>query len=378
MDAGDLIYSGKLVRAVSCQDVDIVCLGFKGPPTPESDAVDDKGVKWRAVNGTPASRTRAMLSALPLECARFATREYRELFKTLVQNEHWDLIAIDYYGVGWALDELNKLPKRPNAKVIYVSHNFETDLSKQIAREYQGNMVAKAALAINAFKTSWLEKRLTRECDLVSAITKADGEAYLALGARRNPLVLRPGYEGYRTPNRTISADTPRKVVVLGSYRWIAKQMNLEAFLETADPVFAEAGVSVDVIGDIPGDFVERWRNKLQATQLRGFVDDLQAELTAYRMGLVIEAVGGGFKLKILDYAFNRLPIVAILAGVAGAEDLHDHFELASDFAELAEKVIATIDDFNRLNAMHSGAFDVAEGAFDWDKNARTILDNIK
>ena len=119
-------------------------------------------------------------------------------------------------------------------------------------------------------------------------------------------------------PDRRIVRATPRRVAVVGNYQWTAKQINLSAWLEAADPILQNAGVGIDVVGDAPESIRKAWEARVKATRFHGFVEDLGEFLAARRMGLVIEQTGGGFKLKTLDYIFNRLPIAAIRGSMAG------------------------------------------------------------
>ena len=106
-------------------------------------------------------------------------------------------------------------------------------------------------------------------------------------------------------------AATERRVVLVGSFHWLVKQQNLQAFLAVADPLFARHGITLDVVGSMPEALAAALRSKLRATVLHGFVDDTRPLLAGARIAVVPEAIGGGFKLKFLDYLFGRVPIAS-------------------------------------------------------------------
>jgi glycosyltransferase involved in cell wall biosynthesis len=154
----------------------------------------------------------------------------------------------------------------------------------------------------------------------------------------------------------------------------VAKQMNVAAFIDAADQRFAKAGITLDIIGDTPESFEARWGNALHATRFRGFVADVQAELAAARIGLMIEATGGGFKLKVLDYLYNRVPVFALAGSFDGLPDaVADAFVIAPDMATLVERVIAGIDDLPRLNYSQDRAYAGAADLFSWAENGRKL-----
>ena len=90
-------------------------------------------------------------------------------------------------------------------------------------------------------------------------------------------------------------------------------------------------------------------------------------------MGLVIEETGGGFKNKILEYVFNRLPIAAIKDSMTGLPMVPglDYLSFES-MRQLAHGVAAVIDDIERLNSMQRAAYEKCDSGFDWSDRGRT------
>jgi hypothetical protein len=96
-------------------------------------------------------------------------------------------------------------------------------------------------------------------------------------------------------------------------------------------------------------------------------------------MGLVVEETGGGFKLKTLDYVFNRMPIAAIRGSMAGLPLVAGlHYLSFESMRELAQGVVAAIDDIERLNSLQQAAYEKCDTAFDWRDRGRTLSDGIR
>ena len=111
----------------------------------------------------------------------------------------------------------------------------------------------------------------------------------------------------------------------------------------------------------------------------RGFVDDLNEEFRNARIALVPEEIGGGFKLKILDYIFSRVPVAAVEAALNGIPDqLKKQFIIESSIGELLTTIVAVVDDIDRLDVMENRAFELAEDLFDWDANGRRLLEALE
>ena len=377
LNAGDRVYTARLAEAVQSVGARVTFVGLSNPDAAMSDLDQlGAGVEWTVVDHPPVGIGRALASTLPLVTARFSPSAFRLRVRELLQSGQFDAVVIDNYAAGWALDELPRRGRVP--PLVYVAHNFETGLAREIAQDFRGNPAKKFALQLNALKIARLERRLQDRCDLIVALTDTDRACF----AKRKPtspmLVIPPGYSGTRVKRRTIDATVPRRVAMVGSVRWIAKQMNVAAFLEAADHRFAEAGIGLDIIGDVPEEFRLAWEPRVKATTFRGFVDHLEPELGGVRLGLSVEATGGGFKLKLLDYVFHRVPVAAFSESFEGIpEAVAQHFLVADDMADLASKVIAAIDNFARLNAMQEACFAAASGHFDWPANGRRLFEAI-
>jgi hypothetical protein len=282
--------------------------------------------------------------------------------------------------MAWAIGHIQG-SKRNGARplITYIAHNFETKLAADIARNFRGNVLRKAALYANARKIANAVRRLTSAADVIVTLTAEDATSLAPLSPSSAKLVLPPGYNGPRAPDRRIVRAMPRRVVIVGAYRWTPKQMNLSAFLEAADPILQNAGIGIDVVGEVPDAFREAWEAKVKTTRFHGFVDDLGEFLAAQRMGLVVEQTGGGFKLKILDYIFNRLPIAAIRDSMTGLPLTPglDYLSFES-MRELAQGVAAVIDDLARLNSMQQAAYEKCNIGFDWSDRGQTLCDAIQ
>src|SRR5436853_4699019 len=95
------------------------------------------------------------------------------------------------------------------------------------------------------------------------------------------------------------------------------------------------------------------------------------------RLALVPDLLGG-FKLKGLDYVFNRLPILAMRGALPGMPLKQGaSVGLFDSHAALAEGVLDLVDDFPRLNAQHALAYTACADRFDWHRIGRHLLRHI-
>lgn len=368
VDAGDRSYSVGLAKALAPHVATLRFMAIGDEQSLELARRSEPGIDWIGVSVPLRSQVSSILSSRPFLSARHSPPAFVEAVKAELRRVDYDVVVLDYYGLGWALDELRGGFDRRKTKLVYIGHNYETAVADDTAREFRGNPVKRALLYWNAAKIARMETALARGVDLSTEICDDDRISLSRLGARREPVVLRPGMDVSKFRSGRITETTPAKVVIVGSFLWIPKQLNLAEFFEQAAPVMAHANIKVDVIGAVPEALKQDIVAKCSWVRFRGFVDDLDAALPEYRFGLNIERTGGGFKLKTLSYVEAGLPIAAIEAGLTGVPDeLKRHMLVRQNPAELMRAVIEEIGDTASLNALADRAHACAARLYNWD-----------
>ncbi len=371
---GQRIYSGRLIAAVAAAGarVDVLCMaGEQARPAP---AATPCNLRWHPIEVPLPPRWLSAISRLPNVAHRSGPRRMQAALRQSLSAIRWDLVVLEGLATGWALPMLLAIPPGRRPKIVHVSHNHEASTRHRVADDYRGNPLIRLALRRDAAKARRLENRMVAAADLVTAITPADAALYRIDHPGKRVEVLTPGFAGSRLPERHVDRSLPRLAVVVGSFRWIAKRMNLEAFVRVADPLFEAAAVRLQVVGDGEPALLDALQRDCRAVQLVGPVDDLTPYLRAARIAIVPELTGGGFKLKVLDYVFNRVPIFAMDGSVAGTPLRDEHsVRLFRSFQSLARAVVDTIDDTSALDRMQQQAFDLCDHRFDWAERGHRL-----
>jgi polysaccharide biosynthesis protein PslH len=373
---GQYVYSGGLIDSVAAAGGEVEVLGLRRPESPRSNGARSRHVVWWLPSDSPHSRWGSLTSTLPNIAYRCRTSGMRRMLDRLLRRDAWDGIVFDGLSAGWALPAVldHYAGRRDRPRLIYVSHNHEGSLRSQIA-ESQPLFLKRQAVRLDALKVSRLERELVDAVDLVTAITQEDLTLYRRQSRDKAMDVLTPGYCGRRVRERRISATMPRRAVIVGSFDWIAKRMNLAEFVGVADPLFADSDVELQAVGSGDEAFLEQLRRQTLATRLTGTVPNIEPYLDQARIAIVPERSGGGFKLKVLEYVFNRVPVFALAGSFAGVPLRHnDSAMLFSDHAALAHGVLEAIDDVDRLNRLQERAFATCADRFDWSSRGRQIV----
>lgn len=380
LNSGDRIYSAELVGAVARAGSTIEFMGLSNPDDDPGDRSKlEPRVDWIEIAGKPRSKMLALFSRMPLVAARFATDPYKKALRKALATNHYDAIVLDQYALIWALPDVKRFHKG-TTRIVHVAHDYESDLTGLIARGFKGNPAKKVALWLNHYKTVAAEKALTRAADLVVTLTDDDARAFNRVDANHESLVLPPGYAGSRSPERQLPGPgAAKQVVIVGSFHWIAKQLNLEAFMQAAVPDLTRAGIRLKVAGSVPDDVRAKWSAAFPEVNFAGFVPSLSDALDDAFCALTIDAIGGGFKLKTLDYIFNGVPVAALKGTLHGLpKTVTDHFLVADTVPALVERIVAVSENEAALRGMQKNAFSAADQLFDWNRNGELFVAALK
>ena len=359
-NSGELIYTLGLLKALAATGrVETTVVAHEGT---EAEKYEIPRTHFHLPAPVPGKSPLSLVSRLPSDAHRLGGPAIRRTLREVLARGNFDRAVIDQAATGWALDLLP-----PALPLLYVAHNHEAVVRAEVAANATGPV--GALMRLDARKYAALEHRIARRAAWISAITPRDADAFRRAFPDKRYLVLPPGFEGPVPdgPPAEITAATPRNVVLAGTFGWIAKRRNLEAFLRDAAARFPAAGIRFTVVGLADPAYFAALGRQYPWASFHPNVPSVEPFLRDARIGLIPEALGGGFKLKALDYIFHGLPLASIDSALSGLP-LSPGVETiaAPDTASLASRVADRIDDLEFLNAAARGALDRCRDAFHW------------
>ena len=364
---GGLVYSMELASAVARAGAIVTMIGLADG----ADADEFLPNSLRPVSGAIRGGVGSVFSALPNQAYACAIPEFEHALD-LALRQPWDVVVIDSLRSAWSVDFVER---RHPGVTVFISQNHDATVRRRVAAEASLWSGRRALLTLDRHKVVRLERRVTELADVITSITEDDQRLFEVDAPTKRHLVLRPGWSGRRTAEPLPIDDRPRRVGIVGSFEWHVKQVNLRRFLLAADPIFARAGVELVVGGKVPASFVAEFDGRLGATTFLGWVEDLGDVLRSCRIGVISEPLGGGFKMKSLDYVFNDVPIAA-LTGAAAGLPLAPAVNMleATNEPSLADVIVTAIDDSERLQAMAESARSACERVFSWDAAGAALV----
>ncbi|MCG8440875.1 MAG: glycosyltransferase [Caulobacterales bacterium] len=373
--SGDLLVTAELTSALAAEpDVDLtVFCGERGAAPIE----DEPQAEWIFGGSKRFASVRSLVSASPLAAVRALSPGDLRAIAALVAERRYDMVIVNESAAGQAAKVVAGVRRaRGDTVLVYLSHNVDSVIRLNIARNI-ANPIERIARLADAYRYQRLEAEIVRHADAVTAMSEED-VAYYENASGTATALLKPAYGGERLTSRTIDSRAPRVAVLVGTFHWAAKQINLRELVEAYKRACeaGEATFALRIAGRMPDALArEIAAIKPDITLVRGF-RDLTDVLRDARIAFVLERLGGGFKLKILDYVFHRVPIMAYPAAMAGSSLTPGEAYLAVETAEEAMRLCeSAIDDDARLNSLHEHAYAAASDAFSWSDRVQTLRD---
>lgn len=361
---GDLLYSRNMLEATALSGVNITAMVLHVEPF-HYQIAPIPNLRW--IEGDTRKRPdwQTIFSALPNCSNRYRLQgNLNKLFAAL-HAENFNAIIFDSHATAGFLDEIKRWRQQSGSKVrlIYVAHNHQASTQQAVA-EATTPLLRRIIMRRDAVKTAALEDDLVRSCDGMTAITIEDRALFETKHGPLNCVVATPAYNERRLAARDLF-KTDRTVSLIGNFFWVAKRINLEAFLTNAEKVFPNRSIRLRIAGNMTSTYLDQMRARFPWATFLGRLDSLEPELDMARIGVIPDCVGGGFKLRSLGYAFNRVPIAGVANGLTGTQLTPDvDFIAAEDMASLVARITEVIDDLPKLSAVADRAYSVCEHKF--------------
>lgn len=377
---GDAIYSSHLIENLAKAGASITVLCQSPDPQAPFEIPETAGVTWHVVHARQRRQAVSLFSILPSLAYRFGGPTVRAALAGELTNKDWDAILIDHIGMGWAIElVLRRYRNQARPILVYVSHNHEETTRHIVYRNFHGSPATKFGLLLDSIKSTRLERRLTKEADLITVNTEEDRALFGSRKSKERILTLMPGYDGSVRERPSNFNEIPRRVVVLGSFNWVAKRTNLEEFLVLASPRFEKAAVEIVVVGDMLEGYARDLESRFKAVRAIGQVEDVSPYLKESRLGIIPERAGGGFKHKALSYVFHRLPIACLEGSVAGLPMCAGEGILVfPDMKRLVEGVLENLDDTDLLDRLQERAFSQCNGKYSWAERGEKLATSLR
>ena len=304
--------------------------------------------------------------AYPIE--RRMMPEMFELLKKLLSENTYDLVHVDAchmgnYGI-WIKEQYG-LP------VILRQHNFETLIYERFAATTK-NPFAKFIASIHAKRMLKEETRIMARHDHIIAITKQDEVIMRRYVPSAEYSIIPAGVDiSYFLPQDTKKEED--SILWIGGMSWGPNRDAVEFFVKEILPEVVKEHPQTRF--DIVGEGTEELGISSTNIHVHGRVADIRGYLEKAKILICPLRIGGGMRLKLLDFFAAGKAVVSTRIGAEGnvAED-GVHIILRDDAASFGEGVSLLLRDEALRQRIEENARKLAEDTYSWSGIANQFV----
>ncbi len=321
----------------------------------------------RLVHHDTSTRPRKILlnlfSRFPVTMQKYQTPMMNTLLEMLCGETRYDVVHVDHIHMapyGAMLRERFGLP------YVLREHNFETILHERFADVHHPPLL-RAYLAMQARRLRRFETEQLAFPDICAAITDEDA-GRIAEVSSVSVRVIPAGVDLEEFSPLDAGREETAHVAIIGSLRW---QPNLDAvrwFLDDIWPLFKgqEPDAMLSIVGESPPAWLKQWKDP--SVHVRGFVTDLRDLISRSTILVVPLRVGGGMRIKLLEYFALGKAVVATPVGAEGNRGKDDeHFMIREDAASFAAAMLTLVQQPEKRRQLGINARALVERHYSWD-----------
>ncbi len=306
---------------------------------------------------------RSVVRRRPYTYYEYASRAFgRELRKTLT-SWHPGLIHLDSL-----VDLYGWLPELPPAPVVCTHHNIESQLLRRRAAQMKPRIL-RAYVGHQANLVQRIEKALAPRCALNVMTSELDAKRLAALAPQATTLVVPNGVDTqYLAPSKTARV-VPGRIVFLGPTYVFPNRDGVDYFLGDIWPLIRRScsSATLELIGQTGAADRARYE-AAQGVTCVGHVWDIRPHLASASCCIAPLRVGGGTRLKILDYWAMGKAVVSTSMGCEGLNTIDGENILIRDNAEaFADAVLGVLSDPCLRSRLEANGRQTAERTYGWD-----------
>ena len=305
---------------------------------------------------------RSLVSKKPYTIWRHYSAELENRVKDITRETHYDVVHFDVLPVAvYRRAVVQGLCSITDHDVCYVK-------TLRIARGTK-NLLLWLFLHLESLKLYLFEKSLTKNFDLVIAVSELDAEQLERASGHAGVLIIPNGVDTVKFfPGK--EDETEDYILWVGGLSYYPNYEAVNLFLDEIFPLINKRLISAKVI--VVGEYrkVEKFVRKYKSKEINfvGFVDDVEKYIRRAKIFIAPIKSGSGTRLKLLEAMAMGKAIVTTTIGREGIEGMNgEEFIVADDSVDFANCVIEVLKDQKLRERLGKKARNLVERKYDWE-----------
>lgn len=271
---------------------------------------------------------------------------------------------------------------KPDAPVVYSSHNVETERFGDIDQPLFADRVQRRVGA--------LERRAVEETDAVICTSDRDAQVYYDRYDPGGRMIVAPNgaYEDDLREHRP-NSDSARQVrrrygIADDATVSLFMGSNYRPNVEAAEAVIEIARNMTDrdadfeflILGDV-GDALNSQALPHNVTTTGYLEEDFESHFDAADIALNPMVSGGGTNIKLIEYFARSLPVVSTPFGARGIDGRDDDNLILAEEGKIPETIAGLRTDTERRAELGENARQLAAEQYTWEASSRHVCKRL-
>jgi glycosyltransferase involved in cell wall biosynthesis len=257
-----------------------------------------------------------------------------------------EVIILDWTEILFFLPKLKKI--WPNAKFVGIEEDVSY-LGLQRKGKYYNNFFSRKFFQLKEKRVKKKEISLLNQANLAIFNNKKDLLLAQKDGFTGEYIVWSVYYQTF--PSREINPNNNKNIVFYGSMSREENWKSCVWFIEKVLPLIHDKDIKFIIVGGNPNPKLLSYQS--ERVIIKGFVEDVGAEL-ANSMCLVAPLVmGAGIKVKIIEAMSIGLPVITNDIGIEGipAKDGEEYYYCSSpnDYSDVIERLCMNMEEAKKI-----------------------------
>lgn len=297
-------------------------------------------------------------------------KKREEVIDEFVKNNHYDLIVCRYLNEAITCG----LMKYSKILVVDVDDNPVTVHKREYKKNTYSNFFSKYLSYYETLTISFMCKCFLKKVYCSFYSNKFESPC--------SKSVLLHNVSTALTQNQPITNKIPKRLLMVGWLDYLPNRDGAIHFVKHVFPIIRNSipDVELHIVGKTDDSKLFSTLNKIDGVRVLGYVSDLNEEYKNSRVVVIPIYQGAGTSVKFAEGLMMMRPIVSSPMGCRGYDDVckpDEHFMLANNDIEFAEKSILLLNSIDLSNTMSHAAFDLYNRYFSRERFLEIVKDVI-
>ena len=306
------------------------------------------------------NRLKSLLSTYPyITMLKHYSHGNQRSIDNLIDKCDFDIIQVESLYMSAYIKNNFKIP------MIFDAHNIESDI---LYRTCISKFNIKSILnCIDYLKNRKYEKNIIKRFNACISVSEIDNERLKVMGAKK--LMILPNCADLNFFYPVKRSDFSPKIIFTGFMNWYPNIDAIECFYKEAYTILKKMipDIKILIVGREPNDSILRLGEN-EDIIITGEVPDVRPFISDSDICIVPLRIGGGTRLKILEYFAMKKPVISTSIGAEGIDvENKKHLVIEDDISKFPNRIIELIKDREYAGYLAKNGRELVEKKYSWE-----------